>query len=52
MLALGQVTVSVPWRISRAVLAFGSSLVPFGALWLEGRLRREMAEEKKAGQGA
>lgn len=52
VLALGQVTVSVPWRISRAVLAFGSSLVPFGALWLEGRLRREMAEEKKAGQGA
>lgn len=49
VLALGRVTIATPWRLSRAILAFGSSLVPFGALWLEGRLRREMAEKKPAG---
>jgi integral membrane protein len=47
--ALGRLAVDGTWGLSKLTRAFVSSLVPFGAFWLEWTLRRE---EKQVPSGA
>ena len=38
-LALAQATLSAHWKLTFSALIFGSSLVPFGAFWMDRRLK-------------
>lgn len=44
VVALWQVVFDASWSVRRALVAFLSSLVPFGALWLERSLRKEVMQ--------
>jgi integral membrane protein len=47
VLALIWVSIARRWPVSRALLAFVSSIVPFGTFVFDRSLRREMAETRK-----
>ena len=52
VLALIRVSVSRSWSPGRALVAFVSSLVPFGTFVFDRSLRREIAGELRAAGGA
>ena len=52
--ALLRAAMDCNWRITRVLVAFIASVIPFGAFWLERSLKREMdaAESLAAGKDA
>lgn len=49
MIALVQAMSGAGWKLTKAAFAFATSLVPFGAFFLEHRLKNEVTPEKSSG---
>ena len=48
VMSLFAVATADQWRMKRSAIAMVAALLPFGAFWLERRLRRSMAEPDQA----